>query len=168
MGKRTTKKSPKKQIFTAILEKYDNMDAAYLSIPFDVEEIYGTKGQVKVKALFDGYPYRGVLANMGTGCHIIGVKKDIRTAIGKQAGDKVLVQIELDTEDRIVDVPMDLKEKFKRHLQAKKFFESLSYTNKKEFATWIISAKKSETREKRIKETIHKLSNGLKNPSQRS
>ncbi|HEY9008276.1 MAG TPA: DUF1905 domain-containing protein [Ohtaekwangia sp.] len=61
-----------KQVFKAVLENPDtSMDAAFVSIPFDVEKVYGTKGQVKVKATFDGHPYRGVLANMGTGCHVI-------------------------------------------------------------------------------------------------
>jgi Domain of unknown function (DUF1905) len=73
----TSKKNPERKIFTAILEQHESgMDAAYVSIPFSVEEVYGTRGQVKVKALFDKQPYRGVLANMGTGCHAIGVRKE--------------------------------------------------------------------------------------------
>jgi hypothetical protein len=77
--------------FISIIEKPDNgMDTAFITIPFDVEKAYGTKGQVKVKATFDGYPYRGVIANMGIGCHILGLRKDIRAAIGKTVGDKVL------------------------------------------------------------------------------
>src|SRR5688572_3618407 len=99
-----------KKIFEAVLENHNqDMDTAFVSIPFNVEEEYGTRGQVKVKVLFDKHPYRGVLVNMGTGCHILGVRKDIRQAIVKQVGDTVLVELEQDTEERIVEVPDDLK-----------------------------------------------------------
>jgi hypothetical protein len=158
----------KEQLFTALLEKSDDgMDTAYIAIPFNVEKVYGTKGHVKVKASFDGYPYRGIIANMGTGCHIIGVRKDIRKAIGKNVGDKIKVVLELDTVERTVELPDDLKRILEKSKQAKLFFDSLSYTNRKEYALWITSAKKIETREKRLNETVEKLLKGLKNPSQK-
>lgn len=152
--------------FTAILEKSnDGMNTAFITIPFDVEKTYGTKGQVKVKATFDGHAYRGVIANMGTGCHIIGVRKDIRKVIGKQVGDSVLVEIQKDTEERLVDVPDDLKLALANSKKALEFYDSLSFTNRKEYAVWISSAKRIETREKRLAETIKKLLSGKKNPS---
>lgn len=159
-------KSQGKKVFHAILEN-DNkgMDTAFVTIPFSVEEEYGTRGQVKVKVLFDKHPYRGVLANMGTGCHILGVRKDIRQAIGKQVGDSILVQLERDTEERTVDVPDDLKKVLAKNKAAQKFFDSLSFTNRKEYALWIGSAKKEETRAKRLEQTLDKLLAGLKNPS---
>ncbi|HEY0654429.1 MAG TPA: YdeI/OmpD-associated family protein [Chryseosolibacter sp.] len=152
--------------FTAKLEKSDDgMDTAFITIPFNVEKVYGTKGQVKVKVTFDGHPYRGVIANMGTGCHIIGVRKDIRAAIGKSVGDSVLVELEKDIEERMVDVPADLQEALAKSKKARAFYDSLSYTNRKEYAVWVSSAKRAETREKRLTETIKKLLDGKKNPS---
>jgi hypothetical protein len=154
--------------FTAILEKHeDGVDSAYISIPFDVEKVYGSKGQVKIKAWFDGHAYRGVLANMGTGCHIIGVRKDIRQAIGKKPGDKITVELEKDLEERVVELPEDLKKMFAKSAKAEAFFNTLSYTNRKEYAVWISSAKKMETREKRLSDTIQKLLKGKKNPSEK-
>jgi hypothetical protein len=157
-----------RRTFTAILEKPDDgIDGAYISIPFSVAEVYGTKGQVKVKAWFNGYPYRGVLANMGMGCHVIGVRKDIRQAIGKNAGDKITVELERDTEERVIIVPDDLKKMLAQSKKAQGFFNSLSYTNRKEYVLWITSAKKTETREKRLSDTIQKLLSGKKNPAQK-
>jgi hypothetical protein len=154
--------------FKGLLENPEKkMDIAYIAIPFDVEKVYGTKGQVKVKVTFDGYPYRGVIANMGTGCHIIGVRKDVRKAIGKGVGDVVNVTIEKDEEERVVDVPDDLKNLLTKNRQAREFYESLSFTNRKEYALWINSAKKEETRDKRLKDTLSKLLGGKKNPSEK-
>jgi len=154
--------------FKAVLENYEGkLDIAYISIPFDVEKEYGTRGQVKVNATFDGYSYRGVLANMGTGCHIIGVRKDIRQAINKRVGDTVLVTIEKDDAERLVNMPSDLVKALSKNKKAKLFFDSLSFTNRKEYARWIDSAKKEETKHKRLKGIIPKLLSGKKNPSEK-
>ena len=146
---KSNKRKPKN--FNAVLEKSASSGGVYVSIPFDVEKQYGTKGHVKVKATFDGHPYRGILANMGTGCHIIGVRKDIREAIGKKVGDEITVELQLDTEERKAEVPADLRAALAKNSQAARFFSSLSFTNQKEFCRWIASAKKEETRERRLR-----------------
>ena len=155
-----------KQTFEAVLERtQEGMDAAYVEVPFNVEKLYGSKGQVKILATFDGHPYRGVLANMGTGCHILGVRKDIRLAIGKKIGEKINVTIERDTLERIVEVPDELQRLLTKNPKAKSFYESLSFTNRKEYAQWISSAKRPETKTKRLAETLTRLLKGKKNPS---
>lgn len=78
--------------FTAEIKKAPDIDGAYIEIPFDVKQEFG-KGRVPVHATFDGAPYDGLLVRMGTPGHIIGVRKDIRAAIGKQAGDIIQVTI---------------------------------------------------------------------------
>lgn len=78
--------------FDAIIQKAPDMDAAYVEIPFDVKATFG-KGRVPVNATFDGVPYQGSLVRMGTPCHIIGIRKEIRKQIGKQPGDTVSVTI---------------------------------------------------------------------------
>lgn len=79
--------------FDAVLMKNPDMDAAYIDIPYDVKKVFG-KSRVPVHATFDGEPYDGQVVRMGTPCHIIGVRKDIRGKIGKQPGDKIHVTIE--------------------------------------------------------------------------
>lgn len=78
--------------FDAVILRNGEMDAAYIEIPFDVRAVYG-KGRVAVHAEFDGFPYDGQVVRMGTPCHIIGIRKDIRAAIGKQFGDTVHVRL---------------------------------------------------------------------------
>ncbi len=78
--------------FDAVIIRNPDMDAAYIEIPFDVKARYG-KGRVAVHTEFDGYPYDGQLVRMGTPCHILGIRKDIRAAIGKQPGDTVHVRL---------------------------------------------------------------------------
>jgi len=78
--------------FEAIICKVPDIDGAYVEIPFDVKTEFG-KGRVPVHATFDGAPYDGSLVRMGTPGHIIGIRKDIRAAIGKQPGDTVHVTL---------------------------------------------------------------------------
>lgn len=78
--------------FDAEIIKNPDMDAAYVEIPFDVKEAFG-KARVAVHATFDGEPYDGQLVKMGTPCHIIGIRKDIRGKLGKQPGDTVHVTL---------------------------------------------------------------------------
>lgn len=58
------------------------------------------KARVKVHATFDGEPYDGSIVNMGVKnvdgsvCYIIGLRKNIRSKIGKQPGDTVRVTIQ--------------------------------------------------------------------------
>lgn len=79
--------------FDAIILKVPDLDGAYIEFPYDVEAEFG-RCRVKVQATFDGYPYQGSLVRMGTACHIIGVRKDIRKAIGRQPGDSIRVTIQ--------------------------------------------------------------------------
>lgn len=79
--------------FTAEIKKVEGINGAYIEFPYDVREEFG-KGRVYVHATFDGVEYDGSLVKMQTPCHIIGLRKDIRKAIGKQAGDLVEVTIQ--------------------------------------------------------------------------
>ena len=79
--------------FDAIILQNENMDAAYVEVPFDIKALFG-KGRLLVHATFDGVPYDGQIVRMGTPCHILGVRKDIRQKIGKSFGDVVHVTFE--------------------------------------------------------------------------
>lgn len=71
----------------------------------------------------------------------------------------------INAEAKIITAPLELEKLFAENGKAKEFFESLSFTNKKEYVVWITGAKKEETRIARLEATIEKLNNGRKNPS---
>ena len=70
----------------------------YVILPYEIRKEFG-RGRVKVHVTFDGGPYAGSIVNMGVRnadgsiCCIIGFRKDIRSQIGKQPGDKVVVTV---------------------------------------------------------------------------
>lgn len=62
-------------------------------------------------------------------------------------------------------MPENLQILLIKNKNAATFFNSLAFTNRKEYVEWILSAKKEETKQKRLTESIEKLSAGKKNPS---
>ncbi|MEJ0104099.1 MAG: YdeI/OmpD-associated family protein [Bacteroidota bacterium] len=66
---------------------------------------------------------------------------------------------------REVTLPDDLAAALKKNKKESDIFNSLSFTCKKEYIEWIVTAKKEETRNGRIKETIERLAKGWRNPS---
>jgi hypothetical protein len=153
--------------FSAVLKAVEGTNAMSIDFPYDVQELYGTRGQVKIKATYDGVPYRGSMVNMGGGCHMLVVKIEIRNQIGKNPGDTVRVTVERDLEERIVEVPEDLAAALAANPEAARFYEGLSFTNRKEYAVWVRDAKRTETRSKRLGDAIEKLMKGKRNPGEK-
>jgi hypothetical protein len=73
----------------------------------------------------------------------------------------------VDRINRVVHAPEDLAVVLSKHPEAKAFFDGLSFTNKREYVTWIVEAKKSDTRSKRLMSALEKLVSGKKNPSEK-
>lgn len=73
----------------------------------------------------------------------------------------------IDFEKRLVVPPAELGSMFLKHKEAQSFFTSLSFTNQKEYVSWIESAKKEETRKRRLDTALEKLLAGKKNPSEK-
>ena len=99
---------------------------------------------------------------------------EIWTAFGLRNEQKIaprkkepVIESFIDGKERIVNIPDDLALLFGSNKKAKKIFDELSFTNRKEYVVWILSAKKIETRQRRLAETINKLNEGKKNPSEK-
>jgi uncharacterized protein YdeI (YjbR/CyaY-like superfamily) len=82
----------------------------------------------------------------------------VKIMIAKQNGnwdtpDKPRIQFEM---------PTEFQKGLESNQKAQKFFNTLTKTDKNQFITWIATAKRPETREKRIKEAIELLEKGQK------
>ncbi|WES96562.1 YdeI/OmpD-associated family protein [Chryseobacterium arthrosphaerae] len=147
--------------FTAIIKQNGTMNAAFVEFPFSTEELFNKKGQVKIKAIFDGtIEYRGSLAKMKSDCHILGLTQEIRKQLGKTFGDEVSVSLVEDQEERVVDIADDIAAVFDENPEARIMFDKMSYTHKKEYIRWIEEAKKPETRENRKIKMIQMILDG--------
>lgn len=78
--------------FKAKLIQNEDMDAAYIIVPYNIKELYG-KGRLLVDTTFNDVEYQGQVVKMGTPDYIIGVTKAIREKIDKTFGDEIEVTI---------------------------------------------------------------------------
>jgi hypothetical protein len=152
----------KKYSFAAKIEPGPE-GGAFVTFPYDVEKEFGVKGRVSVKATFEGVAYTGSLMQCGGQQHVLGILKAIREQTGKQLGDTVRVQLWRDESERTVEVPSDLASLMKKH-GVREFFDSLSFTNRKEYSRWITVAKKEETRAARLTKSIDMMRRGVRTP----
>jgi hypothetical protein len=141
------------QIFDAELELHGADGGVFLTVPFSVPDVYGTRAQLHVRGSIDGFPFRLPLTPDNKGGHILTVRKEIRNTIGKTWGETVHVVLAPDTEEDSVEIPDDL---------AKAAFDQLAYTQRKEYARWIARAKKPEVRFKRLREAVELIKAGRK------
>jgi hypothetical protein len=136
--------------------------SAFIDYPFSVQEHFGTRGRVPVKATFDGIPYSGSLVKTGPGNHCILILKEIREKLGKSSGDNVSVTVELDDAPRTVPVPDDLAAAIAKDTGASSLWETLAYSHRKEYVRWVEEAKRQETRDARIAKAVEMLRQGVK------
>ncbi|MFM2327489.1 MAG: hypothetical protein RIR31_1691 [Bacteroidota bacterium] len=73
----------------------------------------------------------------------------------------------VDYTNRTIEIPKALQQLLDKNQSAAVFFESLAFTHKREYVEWIVSAKKEETKAKRLETTIEKLIAKKKNFNQK-
>ncbi len=70
----------------------------------------------------------------------------------------------IDPVKKIVRLPEDFAAALKKKKKEENFFNSLSFTNRKEYVEWIVTAKRPETRAERVKGSVERLGKEWKNP----
>ena len=141
-----------------LLEKYPGKGGwTYAVIP-GIERKGAT---VRVMGTIDGYEISKYhLMSMGDGNLFLPVRAEIRTKIGKQAGDHVHVVLYPDTEP--LEIPGEFLLCLEDEPQASTFFYSLSESEQKYYVQWIYAAKREETRTNRLAVAINRLGQRLK------
>lgn len=142
--------------FSAELERAPGKAATGITVPEDVLAALGGGRRPAVAVTINGHTFRTTLGSMG-GVAKIPVSAATRTAAGVNAGDVLLVGLELDEAPREVTVPDDLTAALAGDPAAAEFFAGLPYSHKKAYVTWIEEAKKPETRAKRVAEAAGRL-----------
>ena len=143
-----------KQTIEVTLDKHPKMEATGITIPFDVEKVFGSK-RVPVKATVNGAIYRGSIVRM-SGKYMLGIPKAFREEAGIAAGDNIVITLEPDTAPREVHVPADLAKAIKK-AGVSAAWDKLSYTHRKEHVRAVEEAKRPETRIKRIEKAVEML-----------
>ena len=70
----------------------------------------------------------------------------------------------IDPRQKKIRLPEDFETALRKNKKQKEFFDTLSFTNRKEYVEWIVTARREETRNERIKGSVERLAKGWKNP----
>jgi hypothetical protein len=133
--------------------------ATGIQVPSEVVAGLGSSKRPAVRVTINGYTYRSTVAVMG-GEFMLPVSAEVRENAGIAAGDEVEVAIELEAEPREVAVPADFTDALDRDADARRFFDGLSYSNKRRIVLSIEDAKTPETRQRRIDKAVGNLREG--------
>jgi hypothetical protein len=127
----------------------------FVEVPLDVPALFG-RARAPVEVTINGYRFRSTVAVYG-GRYFLPVKRAVREAAGVAAGDLVVVEVAPDSAPREVVVPSDLAAALAADPAAAAAFERLSYTHRREYVEWLGEARRSETRQRRVDETVARL-----------
>ena len=130
-----------------------------IEVPPEVVESFGAGKRPPVVVTVNGFEYRSTIAPMG-GAFLIPFSSDKRATTGIRGGDRIVVDLELDTAPRTVDVPDDLAIALDATPGAREAWERLSPSHKKAHVTAIEGTKAVETRQRRIAKAIEALTGG--------
>ena len=133
--------------------------ATGIQIPDEVVEALGSGKRPAVRVTINGFTYRSTVAVMG-GVYMVGVSAENRAGAGVAGGDEVDVELELDTAPREVTVPADFAAALDAEPNARRTFDSLSYSNKSWHVLQVAGAKTDETRQRRIAKSVDILKEG--------
>ncbi|HEY2708567.1 MAG TPA: YdeI/OmpD-associated family protein [Caulobacteraceae bacterium] len=141
--------------FETILKQGVSKNLVGIVIPPEVVGALGGGKRAPVKITLNGYSYRSTIAVMGGDC-MVGVAAEHREKAGVAGGERVMIDIELDTAARTVEVPPDLAGALSE-AGAMAAFEALAFSHRKEHVRAINDAKAPETRQRRIAAAVQKV-----------
>jgi hypothetical protein len=133
---------------------------AFLEVPPETVAALGRGKRPPVRVTINDHTYRSTVAVMG-GAFVLPVRREVREAAGVTQGMAVEVTLELDDAPREVAVPDDLAAALG---DLRPTFDTLSFSNRKEYVDWIEGAKRPETRQRRLAQAAEMLRAGRKTP----
>jgi hypothetical protein len=142
--------------FDAVLKQAEGKNATGIDVPSEILERLGAGKRPRLRVTINGYTYQSTVGAM-RGVAKIPVSAAVREAAGVTAGERLNIQLELDETPRTVPVPDDLAAALAGDPDARAFFDGLSYSRQHAYVSWIEQAKRSETRQARIRRTAELL-----------
>lgn len=142
--------------FRSVLE-LNGKTATGIEVPEEIVDALDSGKKPPVVVTINGYTYRNSIARMG-GRYLISVSAEHRKGAGVEAGDELDVEVELDTEPRVVTVPEDFAAALDKAPAARKAFDKMSYSHQLRWVLSVTDAKTPETRQRRIVKAVDTLS----------
>ena len=154
------KPAPAAQRFEARLERMrSRLNWVIIDMPFDAAKVWGLRGQIKVKGEVNGFAFRTSLFPTREGRHILLVNKRMQKGARAAEGSVARFQIELDREERTVEVPDELERILREDRSLRRWYDELNYSTRSDIDKWISEPKSGEARMRRAEQIAEPLLN---------
>ena len=159
------KPTPTAKRFEARLERmHSRLNWVVIHVPFDAAECWGLRGQIKVKGEINGFVFRTSLFPTREGRHILLVNKRMQKGARAAEGSAARFQMELDREERTVEIPDELKRFLSQGLlredrSLRRWYDELNHSTRNDIDKWITEPKSGEARMRRAEQIAERLFN---------
>ncbi len=152
------KLTPAAKRFEARLERLrSSLNWIIVRVPFNAAEVWGTRGQIKVKGEINGFAFRTSLFPTREGWHFLLVNRRMQKGARAFEGSVARLQMELDREERIVTVPEELKRLLSQDRSLRGWYDKLNHSTRSDVAKWITEPKSAEARVRRAEQLAERL-----------
>jgi len=154
----SSKTASARKTFTALLERDGTrLNWVIARIPFDPAKAWPERKGMRVRGEIEGFAFRTSLFSGPPKGHCLMVNKQMLAATGKVIGSRVRIWLEPDLEQRVAEVPREMVEALKPDRKLREWLGRLSYSNRKEIASWVTQPKSAEARRKRAEQMAERL-----------
>lgn len=132
----------------------------FLILPRSASAKFRTRSMLTVEGTLEGAPFRASLEPDGRGSHWLKVSRKLREAAGAKAGDVVALEmapVEVEPEPA---VPADLRRALAAAPKARAVWSDITPAARRDWILWIGSARRAETRERRVAGACDMLASG--------
>lgn len=135
-----------------------------IRVPDEVLAALGGSKRPKVVVTLDnGFSYRTTVGSHD-GAAFLSVSAAVRAEAGIAGGDEIEVELAIDDAPRVVEIPGDLVAALADDSDAQAFLGGLTASQQQGFADSVTSAKKPETRQRRVDAAVIALRERRKRP----
>ena len=133
---------------------------SFLILPKSASAKLPTRGMTTIEGTVNGSPFRATLEPDGQGSHWLKVTRKMREAAGAAAGDVVALEFMSAGNEPEPEVPADLRKALAAAPKARELWSDITPIARRDWIQWITSAKRSETRARRVDNACEMLAAG--------
>lgn len=141
------------------------VDWTFLIVPKEASAKLPSRGLTSVEGTFNGLAFQAALEPDGQGGHWLKVDRKLREAVGAKAGDLVSLEIRPAAKEPEPKVPAELRKALAAaQPKTRAVWSDITPVARRDWIQWINSAKREETRLKRIASACEMLAQGKRRP----
>lgn len=133
----------------------------FLTLPKDISAKLPSRGMTTVEGTINGFPFRATLEPDGQKSHWLKVNRKLGESAGAEAGDVVTLELVPTAEEPEPRVPADLRKALAAAApKTRALWSDITPTARRDWIQWLTSAKKRETRARRVENACAMLAAG--------